>query len=342
MIRLAARQHRLQLGITLAVFAVVALILAWTEHEMLSYLHSSGLSACLARPGGGGCDGISRLFENRYGAWLSDSAYLNFLPMLVGVFWGAPLVARELEQGTHRLAWTQSVSRGRWLLTKLGLLVSASIVFSLVFSLVLAWWFRPFAQLNFSGGFSRMDLNVFDFQGVVPIAYTLYAFALGTTAGVLVRRTVPAMALTFAAYLPVRLLLQGMRAHFISPLRVIYSAAGQSPRAGHGDWVLSSQLVDRLGHSVTDQQMISACPPALNTSKQGIPDCMSVHGFRTLDIFQPAGRFWTLQGIEAGILLVVTLLLLVLAVWWTLGRPRSLKAPARPRIPREPIGLHSA
>ncbi len=341
MIRLAVRQHRLQLGVTVAAFAFLALILAWTEHEMSSFLHASGLSACLAAHGGG-CDGTSRLFESRYGSWLSDSAYLNFVPMLVGVFWGAPLVARELEQGTHRIAWTQSVSRRRWLLTKLALLLAAAILLAAFFSLLLEWWFRPFAQLGFAGGFSRMDLNVFDFQGIVPIAYTLYAFALGTTAGVLIRRTVPAMALTFAAFLPVRLLLQSMRAHFISPLRSIHEASVQSPGAARGDWILSSQLVDRFGHAVPDQEMISACPPMLNTSKQAIPDCMAAHGFRTLDVFQPASRFWTLQGIETAILLAVVAMLLLIAVWWTLGRPGIGRKRKRSHRPRDAAALRAA
>ena len=65
MIRLTLRQHRTQLGAAVAAFAVLALVLAWTEHQMTSYLHSSGFSACLAQ--GGGCDTISRVFENRYG-----------------------------------------------------------------------------------------------------------------------------------------------------------------------------------------------------------------------------------------------------------------------------------
>ena len=230
MIRLTLRQHRTQLGAGLAGFAALALMLAWTEHEMTAYLHTNGLSGCLAH--GGGCDAISRLFENRYGKLLGNSAYLNFLPMLIGVFWGAPLVARELEQGTHRLAWTQSVSRARWLLTKLGLFVVASIVAAALFSLLLAWWFpslRP-AQLRrrlLPHGPQRLRL-----PRVVPIAYTLYAFALGTTAGVLIRRTVPAMAVTLGGFLPVRLRLQTMRAHFMTPLRITYPASATSPRYG--------------------------------------------------------------------------------------------------------------
>ena len=43
------------------------------------------------------------------------------VPALIGMFWGAPLIAHELETGTFRLAWTQSVSRRRWLLVKMGL-----------------------------------------------------------------------------------------------------------------------------------------------------------------------------------------------------------------------------
>jgi len=328
MTHLTLRQHRTQLAAALGLMATLALVLVWTEHQMTTYLDASGLSACIAH--GGGCDGISRMFQNRYGSLLTNSAYLNFLPMLIGVFWGAPLIAREIEQGTHRLAWTQSVSRRRWLLTKLSVFVAAAILAATLFSLLLAWWFHPFARVSIAGGFSRMDLNVFDFQGIVPIAYALYAFALGTTAGALIRRTLPAMAVTFAGFLPVRLLLQATRAHFITPLKITYQASTQSPRAARGDWALSSQLVDRHGHAVPDQTMISACPATLNTSKQAIPDCLNAHGFRTLDIYQPDSRFWTLQGIETTILLAITIVLLVFAVWWTLGhsqRRRSSRPP---------------
>jgi len=138
------------------------------------------------------------------------------------------------------------------------------------------------------------------------------------------------MAVTFAGFLPVRLLLQATRAHFITPLKITYQASTQSPRAARGDWALSSQLVDRHGHAVPDQTMISACPATLNTSKQAIPDCLNAHGFRTLDIYQPDSRFWTLQGIETTILLAITIVLLVFAVWWTLGhsqRRRSSRPP---------------
>jgi hypothetical protein len=325
MTRLTLRQHRTQLLAALALMTVIALILIWTRAQMTAYLdNNSGLSGCIAR--GGGCDAINRMFQNRYGTLLTNIAYLNFLPMLIGVFWGAPLVAREIEQGTQRLAWTQSVSRRRWLMTKLGVFLGASILAATLFSFLLEWWFHPFARV----GFSRMDLNVFDFQGIVPIAYTVYAFAIGTAAGAVIGRTVPAMAVTFAAFLPVRLLLQSMRAHFITPLQITYQASSQSPRADLGDWVLSSQFVGRLANPVSNEALVTACPATLNASKQAIPDCMNAHGFHTLDIYQPDTRFWTFQGIETAAFLAITVILLAFAVWWTLGHAKRRRTSHTP------------
>jgi len=155
MIGVALRQHRIQLSSGAALMIILAVLLVWTGHEMTSYLHSTGLAGCLAAHGGG-CDSFSQLFENRYGSLLKNTAYLNFLPMLVGIFWGAPLVARELETGTYRLAWTQSITRRRWLTTKLAIFVVATVGIGAIFSLLLSWWFHPFAQLQFQGGYSRM------------------------------------------------------------------------------------------------------------------------------------------------------------------------------------------
>jgi hypothetical protein len=318
MIAVAWRQHRIQLSSGIAVIAVLAAVLVWTGSQMVSYLHSTGLSACLAAHAG--CDTASHLFENRYGGLLRNVAYLNFLPMLAGVFWGAPLVARELETGTHQLAWTQSISRRRWLATKLLMLGLAAAAAAAAFSLLLGWWLHPFAQLGFGGGFARMDLNAFDLQGAAPVAYSLFAFALGTTAGALTRRVLPAMAITFCIYLPVRLWVQSLRSHFLAPLTVRYRAFGTSPRAGMGDWVVQSQIIDRLGHRVTDQAVFSACGVGPGSSKTNVFACLARHGYYQIDSYQPDSRFWTFQGIEASIFLGLAAALLAVAVLWTARR----------------------
>jgi hypothetical protein len=312
-IAVSLRQHRLQLYSGAGLMVVLAALLVWTGHEMTSYLHATGLSACLAAHGGG-CDSFSRLFENRYGSLLNDVAWLNFLPMLVGVFWGAPLIARELETGTYKLAWTQSITRRRWLATKLALFVIATVVIAGGFSLLLGWWFHPFAQLRFGGGYSRMDVDSFDFQGVVPIAYSLFAFAVGTAAGLVVRRVLPAMAITFAVYLPLRLWVQSLRAHFESPLRVSYPAFGSSPRAGLGDWVIQSRIADRAGHTASAQTVLSVCGVVRKAPADNPTACLLAHGYHQIDLYQPATRFWAFQEIEAAIFVGVAALLLAITV----------------------------
>ena len=112
---------------------------------------------------------------------------------------------RALGSGA-RLAWTQSITRRRWLTTNLTVYTAAAIVLATAFSVLLAWWFRPFAHVGFGGGYGRLQPNFFDFQGIVPIAYTLYAFAIGVTAGVLIRRTLPAMVVTLAVFLAVQVI----------------------------------------------------------------------------------------------------------------------------------------
>ena len=61
------------------------------------------------------------------------------VPGIIGIFWGAPLVARELEAGTYRLAWTQSITRTRWLATKLGVVGLLSMVAAGLLSLMATW-----------------------------------------------------------------------------------------------------------------------------------------------------------------------------------------------------------
>jgi hypothetical protein len=319
MIAVALRQHRLQLSSGVALMLVLGALLAWTGHEMTSYLHSTGLSACIAAHGGG-CDTFSRLFENRYGGLLGDVAWLNFLPMLVGLFWGAPLVARELETGTYHLAWTQSVTRRRWLSTKLALFLLATALIAEVFSLLLTTWLHPFTQLQFGGGYSRMDPNRFDFQGVVPIAYSVFAFSVGAAAGVIFRRVLPAMAVTFAAYLPLRLWVQGLRGHYLAPLEIKYRALETSPRSNLGDWVVSSHIIDRTGHTVSDQTVFATCGIGPSTPKGNVFACLASHGYQQLDAYQPMSRFWDFQGIESAIFLGIAAVLLGLTFYWVTRR----------------------
>ena len=117
-------------------------------------------------------------------------------PAVIGAFWGAPMVARELEAGTHRLVWNQSITRNRWLATKLGLGMLGAVAAGAVAGLAMTWWSRPIDGAVNAGqaptatifDLARIAPEVFGSRGIAPIGYAAFAFALGVAAGALLRR----------------------------------------------------------------------------------------------------------------------------------------------------------
>ena len=146
---------------------------------------------------------------------------LVLVPGLIGLFWGAPLAARELETGTYQLAWTQGVTRKRWLAVKLGLVGLASVAVAGLFSLMVTWWSSPLDRVNAD------PFTLFDQRGIVPLGYAAFAFALGVTVGLVLHRTVPAMVATLAVFAGVRLVVANwVRPYLLAPLRTV---AGLEP-----------------------------------------------------------------------------------------------------------------
>jgi hypothetical protein len=113
---------------------------------------------------------------------------------LIGMFWGAPLVAREIESGSIRLMFTQSVSRTQWLRSKILIVGLASAVASGLVSLMVTWWARAWDHYN------DLPFGTFNTRDIVPIAYSVFSFALGVLIGLLIRRTIPAMATTLVVF----------------------------------------------------------------------------------------------------------------------------------------------
>lgn len=314
MIELTWRQHRLQALASAGVLAVLVGYLLLTGHQISSFLSHSGLGVCLQAHRD--CSGLAGVFTTRYpGASFEFDVIIWLVPVLVGLFWGAPLIAREVEHGTHRLAWTQSVSRGRWVGVKFGTIVPAVLLAAWIFAVAFNWWFHPFAQVCGAGycSQSRMTPNMFDFSGLMPVAYTLYAFALGSAAGALVRRTVPAMALTVGGFVALRFPLQSLRYHLLTPVTASYPAFGSSPAAETGGALMTSVYTNAAGHVIPAGAAIATCPKQTTA-------CALAHGLHQLDTYQPATRFWALQGLEAGIFIAVALVLLAVAIWQAIRR----------------------
>ena len=138
-------------------------------------------------------------FEN----WFADNTdlfsamviALHVVPVVIGVFVGAPLLSRELESGTFRFTWTQGVGRSRSVVTTLVLLALFVTVATCVLGLVLNWFAHPFEVIGIE---SQWQSGLFDTTGPMLVAWTLFGLALGTFLGALIGRTVAAMALTAA------------------------------------------------------------------------------------------------------------------------------------------------
>lgn len=209
MIWLTWRQYRVQTLAALAVLAAIAIFLVVTGLQMRE-VYDSTVAGC-----GSDCEPAKNALVVEYQTLTYYvTSLLLATPGIIGIFWGAPLIARELETGTHRLIWNQSISRGRWLLVKLGAVGLIAVAVTGVLSLLVTWWAGPIDRVNLD----RFTALMFSGRGVVPLGYAAFAFTLGASAGLLIRRTVPAMAATLAAFLAVQIFVPfAIRPHFVAP-----------------------------------------------------------------------------------------------------------------------------
>ncbi len=235
MIWLTWRQFRTQAFTAAAALAVLAVLFAVTGPHMASLYAASGLSGCH----GASCQNLAGSFEAElqstatYQAlYLISVVSILFAPAVIGLFWGAPLIARELETGTSALAWNQSVTRTRWLAVKLTAVGLTAMAVTEGLSLMQAWWAAPLgravshgapAGALYQGRFTQL---IFASHGITPLGYAAFAFALGVTAGALIRRTIPAMAVTLAVFAALQIAMPlWIRPHFAPADRTVIPVA---------------------------------------------------------------------------------------------------------------------
>ena len=322
MIWLTWRQHRKQAFFTLLGFAALAALMVPIGLSMRHTFADLGLADCVRQLAGTDvaaatretCDAGFRRFTNRYGSLNLVAVLLLTLPVLVGLFWGAPLVAREVEHGTHRFVWTQGVGRTRWALVKFGLVGGAVVVLAVCYGLGMSWWVEPLTQAAYEG---RLGVIVFDLQGVVPIGYTLFAVALGIFAGTVWKRMLPAMGITLAGFIGVRAAVAVLARPHYQPARTLtFPIEGVTEAAmSRGDWILSQGIRNPDGTMMAEDTRIM-CPPG-GKGPEGRA-CGAELGLQpgayNWQLYQPADRFWLFQGIETGIFVALAALLLYLAV----------------------------
>ncbi len=310
MIWLTWRQQRTETLLAAALVALLAAVLVPTGLHVATIYDRDGIAACLGHQSSG-CANAFVAFNNSTQSMSVLTGWIKFVPGVLAILLAAPFVA-ELEQGTFRLAWTQSITRRRWLLTKLGLITLAALTTGLILTALLTWWRNPLDHFH-----GRLDPDGFDLEGTVPLAYMLFAVGCVTAAGAFVRRTLPAIGIGLVSFVAARLCIAAwLRPHYLHPLSATWSPTQTGPEL-RSQWVLSQAQTDAHGHPLTNAvSIVQDCTQGL-PARLATGSCLQQHGLYLHAVYQPAGRFWAFQGIETGIFVVLGLTLLGLAGWWT-------------------------
>jgi hypothetical protein len=307
------RQHRLALAGLAALLGALAVYLWLTGLQ----LHHAYAAATACHPAGSiACvNGISDFTSTYDHTATIIPSLLQAVPALIGAFLGAPVLARELETGTFRYAWTQGFGRWRWTIAKLLPLAVLVTAAAGVFSLIFSWYYQPFFADGQSGPLAAI---VFDLRGIDFAAWTLAAFAIGALAGMLIRRVVPAIVATLVVYAGLALA-TGMflRQHYMTPL---VTSRSNLPASA---WITSSWGTKGGKFAFAGRPPIDLlqqfCPPSAvgpgKPSSGAVAQCLSGHGYTLWTSYQPAGRFWAFQWIEGGWLLALSVLLIAVTVW---------------------------
>jgi len=297
------RLQRTETLIAVGILALLAALLVPTGIQMANAYHQDGLAACLTvnTPA---CGQELGAFQQRFQSLSTIGNWFTLVPGLIGVLLAAPFIL-DLEHGTYRLAWTQSITRRRWLLGKLALPVVTATVAAGALTLLLSWWRSPNVHIN-----GRLDTGNYDTTGTVVIGYTLFALALALALGAVWRRAAAALTVAFVAYFAVRIYVDySLRSHLVAPLRATFKGANQ-PHFLYNAHVLSMTATNH-GHQVAD---FAGASGFLGGHVQiGAPGASHLV-FHV--VYQPESHYWPIQLTETGLFLGLAAILILFAAWW--------------------------
>lgn len=174
----------------------------------------------------------------------------------------------------------------------------------LVLSVFLWWWSIPLNNVL------STIWSFYDIQSITLTSYAIFACMVGIVAGILVRKTVPAMAITLIIFIALRMAIALFwRPYFLPPIVNILPISSTARLPAHA-WNLKGDTIDRQGN------VLPSNAPEICATADSFFTCMDEHGYKLRAVYQPKERFWLFQVFEGGIYLLLSAGLFVFSYWW--------------------------
>lgn len=301
------RLHRTHAIVSAVAIAAIVALTVPTGIAIADSYHNAVAACSVSHVG---CADIGSTVFGSYSALMDllQTAALA-VPLVLGIGWGAPLVAGEFEASTEDFAWTQEVTRPRWALTNLGWALLAAAAWGGALSALFTWWRGPANAV-----FGPVQLISFDIQGIAPVAYSVFAMALGIAAGTLFRRVVPAITTTFVVFTALRI----VAALFLRKDLAVAENVSPLVKAPALAWSLGIQYISPSGAVANGTTVGAQC--VNSGGEQRSLSCMAAQGYHEHLTYLPASRFWLVQGVESGIFAILALALSIFTYWWVTTR----------------------
>ncbi|MFG2649034.1 ABC transporter permease [Streptomyces sp. NPDC048436] len=309
------RQHRAAYWtlIALTVLGVVAMV--YLRGQLTDELNALDASSKKS-------DSLPPDFEQYTSRLSSFGGFLGYVPILAGVFLGAPLIAGDLESGTAKLVTSQSVSRLRWLTTKYAMTAGLIALSTAVLGTVFSWWWSPLKgradTLEWTSG------AFFDTTGITPVAYALLTFTVGAAVGMVLRRTLVSMVVTLGIVGAISVVWDRFRLNLgnvmsvstdngVGPGAELPKLPAEAVQQGQGTYFLTSSGEKLDWTTCLAQSEHTKAYNACLESKHVIGRSME---------YLPVSQMHTMQWLGAGIMLAATAAVVAYVVFW--GRKRLL------------------
>jgi hypothetical protein len=314
------RLHRTEAAIGVLLFAGLLAIMFYGMGSVESARDSATEAGCFGSSEDPLCtEQLSNYFD-RLTSWDRLTAPLHGIPVAIAILLLIPTL-HELERGTHRLAWTQSLSRGRWALSRIGFAAGVAAVVAIVWAVIAAEWRDAVIQIDMPS-FSQ---NAFGLAPAVLIGYSLFAVALGFCLAVVIRRLVPVLALLVVGFIGIRVFTAlYLRERYRDPEEVTVASAFGEELGPTSDlvWDVDSSWLSRTGERMSWDEFYQLCSTDEATPAGELPyqSCIADNGLHFWRSFHPLDRYEQFQAIESALFLGGAAVLFALAYWWLTRR----------------------